>query len=91
MALLTSVCAVVASCVVANALSGAGTSLDPVQPIILPDGAMAKNPLAHVGANGPWTAGIFPTAVYVDRRKVLITTSTRCQRHLIRDPRELLR
>lgn len=36
---------------------GAGTSLDPVQPVLLPDAAMAKNPLARLGANGPWTAG----------------------------------
>ncbi|KAF5661228.1 3-phytase B [Fusarium circinatum] len=34
--------------------SGAGTSLNPVQAVLLPDGASANNPLAHVGANGPW-------------------------------------
>ncbi|KAJ9414494.1 hypothetical protein FOXG_12400 [Fusarium oxysporum f. sp. lycopersici 4287] len=37
--------------------AGAGTSLDPVQGVLLPDGASAKNPLAHVGANGPWHIG----------------------------------
>lgn len=36
---------------------GAGSSLDPVQPVLLPDGALAENPLAHLGGNGPWTAG----------------------------------
>ncbi|KAM0331282.1 hypothetical protein ACHAQA_002952 [Verticillium albo-atrum] len=34
----------------------AGVSIDPVQPVLLPDGANAKNPLAHLGGNGPWTA-----------------------------------
>lgn len=42
---------------VAVQAKGAGTSLDPVQPVILPDGAHAKNPLAHLGGNGPWTVG----------------------------------
>lgn len=37
--------------------AGAGTSLDPVQGVLLPDGASAKNPLTHVGANGPWHIG----------------------------------
>lgn len=37
--------------------AGVGTSLDPVQAVLLPDGASAKNPLAHVGANGPWHIG----------------------------------
>lgn len=50
--------AVLAAVGVAHA-QGAGTSLDPVQPVLLPDGAMAKNPLAHLGGNGPWTAGTF--------------------------------
>ena len=36
---------------------GVGASLDPVQAVLLPDGASAKNPLAHVGANGPWHIG----------------------------------
>ncbi|KAH8178128.1 histidine phosphatase superfamily (branch 2) domain-containing protein [Sarocladium implicatum] len=36
---------------------GAGTLLDPVRPILTPDGAMAQNPLGHVGANGPWQPG----------------------------------
>jgi acid phosphatase len=43
------------SCSARNA--GAGASLDPVQAVLLPDGASAKNPLAHVGANGPWHIG----------------------------------
>ena len=37
---------------------GAGSSLDPVQPVLRPDGALAKDPLAHLGGNGPWTAGM---------------------------------
>ncbi|KAG8410269.1 hypothetical protein J3458_017983 [Metarhizium acridum] len=36
---------------------GSGTILDPIQPLLLPDGAAAKNPLAHLGGNGPWTIG----------------------------------
>jgi acid phosphatase len=36
---------------------GAGTLLDPVQAVLLPDAASAKDPLSHLGANGPWTAG----------------------------------
>ncbi|ROT35131.1 phosphoglycerate mutase-like protein [Sodiomyces alkalinus F11] len=47
--------AIVATAGAAHAL-GAGTSLDPIQPVLLPDGALAKNPLAHLGANGPWVA-----------------------------------
>ncbi|RBQ88394.1 hypothetical protein VDGD_20637 [Verticillium dahliae] len=39
------------------ARAAAGVSLDPVQPVLLPDGAYAKNPLSHLGGNGPWTAG----------------------------------
>ncbi|EJT76701.1 acid phosphatase PHO1 [Gaeumannomyces tritici R3-111a-1] len=34
---------------------GAGTRLDPVQPVRLPDGVSVKSPLAHLGGNGPWT------------------------------------
>ncbi|KAM0424308.1 hypothetical protein ACHAPT_010454 [Fusarium lateritium] len=33
-----------------------GTLLDPVQPVLFPDAERAKNPLAHLGANGPWHA-----------------------------------
>lgn len=91
MAFLTSACAILASCVVANAQSGAGTSLDPVQPVLLPDGAMAKNPLAHLGANGPWTAGTDPATTLLNvKEEMLIASSTRCQWHFCRDPRKLL-
>lgn len=34
-----------------------GTLLDPVQPVLFPDAERAKNPLAHLGANGPWHIG----------------------------------
>ncbi|KAG9495327.1 hypothetical protein J7337_013566 [Fusarium musae] len=37
--------------------AGVGTSLDPIQAVLLPDGASAKSPLAHVGANSPWHIG----------------------------------
>ncbi|KAK0382830.1 hypothetical protein NLU13_9925 [Sarocladium strictum] len=36
---------------------GAGTLLDPVQPILTPNGRLAQNPLGHLGANGPWQIG----------------------------------
>jgi hypothetical protein len=39
--------------------AGSGTLLDPVQAVLLPDAALAKNPLGHLGANGPWSAGKF--------------------------------
>lgn len=50
--------------------AGAGTSLDPVQPILLPDAAMAKNPLAHLGGNGPWTAGELTTLMSLRPRLI---------------------
>ncbi|KAF5669939.1 secreted acid phosphatase [Fusarium heterosporum] len=34
-----------------------GSSLDPVQAILLPDTAAAKSPLTHLGGNGPWHIG----------------------------------
>lgn len=37
-----------------------GSSIDPVQPVLLPDTAAAKNPLAHLGGNGPWHIGKEP-------------------------------
>ncbi|KAI9172358.1 putative inactive purple acid phosphatase [Paramyrothecium foliicola] len=54
MTITTSACALLAVAGLVHAR--AGTPLDPVQPIRLPDGAQAKNPLAHLGGNGPWTA-----------------------------------
>lgn len=53
-------CALLAATSTVQARKGAGTSLDPVQPVLLPDGDRAKNPLAHLGGNGPWTAGMGP-------------------------------
>jgi hypothetical protein len=38
--------------------NGAGTLLDPVKPVLTPDGQSAQNPLGHVGANGPWQPGM---------------------------------
>lgn len=48
---------VTVTCAVGALAAGAGTSLDPVQPVSLPNGAFAKNPLARLGGNGPWTVG----------------------------------
>lgn len=63
---------------------GAGSSLDPVQPVLLPDGALAKNPLAHLGGNGPWTAspdnGIssdIPENCYVDQAAYVLRHGSR--------------
>lgn len=39
--------------------ASSGTLLDPIQAVLLPDAALAKNPLGHLGANGPWSAGKF--------------------------------
>ncbi|EHA48160.1 acid phosphatase PHO1 [Pyricularia oryzae 70-15] len=47
----SSLCAILAAGVHAQR----GASLDPIQPVLLPDGANAKNPLSHLGGNGPWT------------------------------------
>ncbi|KAF5004872.1 hypothetical protein FDECE_8654 [Fusarium decemcellulare] len=52
-----------------------GTLLDPVQAVLFPDTAAAQNPLAHLGANGPWhiapdVAGIsseIPEGCHVDQ------------------------
>lgn len=57
MTLSKTIAAVLVGAGVVSARSGAGTSLDPVQPVLRPDGALAKDPLAHLGGNGPWTAG----------------------------------
>jgi hypothetical protein len=46
----------------------AGSPLDPVQPVLLPDGALAKNPLAHLGGNGPWTVGQYSTSKHMAGR-----------------------
>ncbi|CRK27455.1 hypothetical protein BN1708_004359 [Verticillium longisporum] len=54
MSFSASVLAILAVTGVARA--AAGVSLDPVQPVLLPDGAYAKNPLSHLGGNGPWNA-----------------------------------
>jgi hypothetical protein len=54
MTFTTSACAILAAAGLAHA---AGARLDPVSPVLLPDGAQAKNPLAHLGGNGPWTEG----------------------------------
>lgn len=43
--------------------AGSGTSLDPVQAVLLPDGKSAKDPLRHLGANGPWSAGEQPRTI----------------------------
>jgi hypothetical protein len=56
MTLSTTIAAVLAGAGAVSARSGAGTSLDPVQPVLRPDGALAKDPLARLGGNGPWTA-----------------------------------
>jgi len=45
--------------------SGAQTLLDPIRPILTPDGASAKNPLGHLGGNGPWQPGK-PTRMHLD-------------------------
>lgn len=57
MTLSKTIAAVLVGAGVVSARSGAGTLLDPVQPVLRPDGALAKDPLAHLGGNGPWTAG----------------------------------
>jgi len=49
----------VALCGAGSALAY-GASLDPVQPVLFPEGALAKDPLAHLGGNGPWHAGEHP-------------------------------
>ncbi|KAK3292664.1 histidine phosphatase superfamily, partial [Chaetomium fimeti] len=56
MTLSKTIAALLAGAGAVSARSGAGTSLDPVQPVLRPDGALAKDPLAHLGGNGPWTA-----------------------------------
>ncbi|AEO60610.1 histidine acid phosphatase [Thermothelomyces thermophilus ATCC 42464] len=69
----------------AYARAGAGTPLDPVQPVVLPNGAMAKNPLAHLGGNGPWTTapnvnGIppdVPKNCYVDQAAYVLRHGSR--------------
>ncbi|KAH7311483.1 histidine acid phosphatase [Stachybotrys elegans] len=85
MARTLSAYAILAAAGIANAQSGAGTSLDPVQPIRLPDGAMAKNPLAHLGGNGPWTVGPdvhgisseIPEDCYVDQAAYVLRHGSR--------------
>lgn len=65
---------------------GAGSSLDPVQPVLLPDGLYAKNPLAHLGGNGPYTVtpddytGIsseVPDNCYVDQAAYVLRHGSR--------------
>ncbi|CAH0040175.1 unnamed protein product [Clonostachys rhizophaga] len=56
MSLKTTVLGVVPLVTIAIA-AGSGTLLDPIQAVLLPDAALAKNPLGHLGANGPWSAG----------------------------------
>ena len=50
------VIAALSSCGLAKSVRP-GDSLDPVQAVLLPDTAAAKNPLAHLGGNGPWHIG----------------------------------
>ncbi|KAH7251306.1 histidine phosphatase superfamily [Fusarium tricinctum] len=50
--------AVAAFCTCGVAIAAkSGSSLDPVQAILLPDTASAKSPLTHLGGNGPWHIG----------------------------------
>ncbi|UZP38714.1 hypothetical protein NXS19_006530 [Fusarium pseudograminearum] len=51
-------------CQVSHAQSG--SSIDPVQPVLLPDTAAAKNPLSHLGGNGPWHIGADITGISSD-------------------------
>lgn len=67
MVLLTSTFVALAVVGAVGAQSGAGTSLDPIQPVLLPNAALAKNPLAHLGANGPWTAGKHSSLLLCDQ------------------------
>lgn len=62
-----------------------GDSLDPVQPTLRPDGASAKNPLSHLGGNGPWTVGPnvngispdVPANCYVDQAAYVLRHGSR--------------
>ncbi|KAH6663568.1 acid phosphatase PHO1 [Plectosphaerella plurivora] len=64
---------------------GAGSSLDPVQPVLLPDGAFATNPLSYLGGNGPWTAAPdvndissdIPDNCYVDQAAYVLRHGSR--------------
>jgi hypothetical protein len=50
--------AVAAFCTCGVAIAAkSGSSLDPVQAILLPDTTSAKSPLTHLGGNGPWHIG----------------------------------
>lgn len=57
-----------------------GTLLDPVQPVLLPDAERAKNPLAHLGANGPWHIG--ELHLIISCAKFLYFDRPRCYWHL---------
>ena len=63
MIFLTILCGLFATASSALDHAGARTLLDPVQPLLLPDGAEAKDPLAHLGGNGPWTIGNYHNAL----------------------------
>ncbi|KAJ4244818.1 hypothetical protein NW762_014397 [Fusarium torreyae] len=56
------VIAALSSCGLAKSASP-GDSLDPIQAVLLPDTAAAKNPLAHLGGNGPWHIGTQTTGI----------------------------
>ncbi|KFA60249.1 hypothetical protein S40285_08077 [Stachybotrys chlorohalonatus IBT 40285] len=83
MSFATTACLLLAAAGAANAR--AGSPLDPVQPVLLPDGALAKNPLAHLGGNGPWTVapdvhGIstdVPDNCYVDQAAYVLRHGSR--------------
>ncbi|KAF3351994.1 Putative aryl-alcohol dehydrogenase [Verticillium dahliae VDG1] len=60
------------------ARAAAGVSLDPVQPVLLPDGAYAKNPLSHLGAgdvNGISSA--IPENCHVDQAAYVLRHGSR--------------
>ncbi|KAF3343078.1 Acid phosphatase PHO1 like protein [Verticillium longisporum] len=76
MSFATFVLAILAVTGVARA--AAGVSLDPVQPVLLPDGAYAKNPLSHLGAgdvNGISSA--IPENCHVDQAAYVLRHGSR--------------
>lgn len=83
-------CALLAAMGTVQARKGAGTSLDPIQPVLLPDGDKAKNPLAHLGGNGPWTAGMALSHQLIHICTLLTFYSARRQWHLLRRAKQLL-
>ncbi|EGY14181.1 acid phosphatase PHO1 [Verticillium dahliae VdLs.17] len=74
MSFATFVLAILAVTGVARA--AAGVSLDPVQPVLLPDGAYAKNPLSHLGdVNGISSA--IPENCHVDQAAYVLRHGSR--------------